>query len=208
MFGWFKKNRDKKSEDVYEVDANIDFKTITDLIHNEFGITDLDKRVLPFSRLKQYAKDKNIVSTEEFLKLFRQQGDFYKDILGIVTVNETYFFREKKELDYLVDVIQNAPSRLKVLSLPSSSGEEVYSILILMMEKNIPLDKIKIVGVDVDFSMVEKAKQGIYKQHSLHNLDESLKQNYFTKIDNTQWQVKSFLKLHVEMSLMLSFQEI
>lgn len=199
MFGWFKRNKDIQENLSAEYrKVEIDFKKITDLVYIECGISDLDKRVLPFSRLKQYAEDKNITSTDQFLNLFKQQGEFYKDILSIVTVNETFFFREKKELDYLVEYIKNAPSGLKILSLPSSSGEEVYSILMLMMEENIPLDKVKIVGFDVDFEMIEKAKQGIYKQHSLHNVDDNLKSRYFDEIDENRWMVKPFFKNYVE----------
>jgi len=197
MFDWFKRKNIEIVSEIKVHQPDIDFKKITEFIYMEFGITDLDKRALSFSRLKKYSLDKNIKSTNDFLKLFNKKDEFYRDILSIITVNETYFFREKKELDYLIDYIKNSSNKLKILSLPCSTGEEVYSILILMLEKEISLDKVEIVGLDVDFEVIKKAKKGIYKQHSLHKIDENLKQKYFTKIDETQFEIKSYLKLHV-----------
>jgi len=197
MFGWFKKKDiQKEAEDnSYQDEVDLsNFNVVADFMYKECGITDLDKRVLSFSRLKQFAKEQNIKNTNDFLDLLKQKGDIYHQALNIVTVNETYFFREKKELDYLVQYIKNSPNRLKILSLPCSSGEEIYSILIMMLIEGIELSKVEITGYDIDFQMIQKAKEAIYDEHSLHNLPTHIKDEYLDKVSDTKYGIKSFIK--------------
>jgi len=199
MFHWFKKDNDVVEEIVETPKVDFaNFHKIAEFIYVQCGITDLEKRILSFSWLKKYALDNNIHSTDEFLYLLNQKGKIYQDAINIVTVNETYFFREKKELEYLVEFIENSSKKLKILSLPCSSGEEIYSILIMMFQKNIPLDKVTIIGYDIDLQMIEKAKRAIYNEYSLHNLSQDIRESYFTQTDNKTFQIKSFLQQQVE----------
>jgi len=199
MFDWFKKKDSIIEEKIPIKEINfIDFHKIAEFLYIECGITDLDKRVLSFSWLKQYALDNNINSTDIFLALLNEKGKVYQDAINIVTVNETYFFREKKELIFLVEFIKKSPNRLKILSLPCSSGEEIYSILIMMLEKNIPLDKIELSGYDIDMQMIKKAEEGIYNEYSLHNVSKEIREKYFDIVDNNNFQIKQFLKQNIK----------
>jgi len=194
MFGWFNK---KKVDDKVEV-QNLtedfsDFDIITNFLYEKSGIIDLDKRALSSSRLKQYALENSINTTDKFIEVLKQQGEVYQQAINIVTVNETYFFREVKELNWLINHIKNSTKKLKILSMPCSSGEEIYSIVLLMLKNNISLDKVELVGFDINSQMIQKAKKATYNEHSLHNVDDLTRENYFSIIEDNQYTLKSHI---------------
>jgi chemotaxis protein methyltransferase CheR len=67
-----------------------------------------------------------------------------------------------------------------ILSIPTSSGEEPYSLAIVLTEVlgSVPFD---IVGCDIDLNMVEKAKRGVYGERSISKLPKPYIEKYFTK---------------------------
>ncbi|NPA58974.1 MAG: hypothetical protein GXO30_00695, partial [Epsilonproteobacteria bacterium] len=147
MFGWLKRDKTEEVLDTKEITVDFtDFHKITDFIYEQTGITDLHSRALTPLRLKQYAQEHHIYNSDDFLNELKQKNSFYQKVIDIATVNETYFFREKKELQWLVEYIDKSQKKLKILSMPSSSGEEVYSILLMLLEKKIPLNKVEIRG--------------------------------------------------------------
>lgn len=173
------------------------FKKITDSIYEKSGIVDLDKRVLTGSRLQQFAISKNIYNTDEFLFAIKVDKVFYQEVLNIATVNETFFFREIKELYWLIEYIKKEDRRLKILSMPCSSGEEIYSILLLMSINNIDINQVEFIGYDINSDAIKKAIEGVYDMHSLHKLDEQIKLDYFIKNENL-FSINEKLKQNIE----------
>jgi len=199
MFGWFKKKDvDKEVKITHNTEDFSNFNVITDFLYQKSGIIDLDKRALSSSRLKQYALEQSIYTTDEFLRALNQRDDLYQEAINIVTVNETYFFRELKELNWLINYIKNSPKKLKILSIPSSSGEEIYSILLLMLKENIPLDKVELIGYDINSQMIRKAREAIYHEHSLHNIDNITREKYFSSVGENQFLLDSSITLHTQ----------
>lgn len=180
--------QDETLEERKEIDFS-NFEVITDFIYKKSGITDLDKRTLSLSCLKQFAQEKSLYSTEDFLEIMQKDREFYQDVLNIVTVNETFFFREVQELKWLVAFIKKSDKNFNILSLPCSSGEEVYSILILLDDAGVDLNRITITGYDINTLALEKAKTGLYSEHSLHKLDAEYRSNYFTHYDDEHFLI-------------------
>jgi len=200
FFDWL--NNTTKDTPVPEVVQSIEldfsnFNHITEYIYEKSGITDLDKRSLSTSNLQQYAISEHIFTTNELLIEMKNNPLFYQEVINIATVNETFFFREKKELDWLVEYIKNSQKNLNILSMPCSSGEEIYSILLLMSMQNIPLDKVKITGYDINSLAVAHAKDGKYDEHSLHKLDIQTKEKYFLQNTNNNYEISSHLKTNL-----------
>jgi len=196
----------QKKEEIIEEEKSLHvesdfsyFGLVTQAIYDKCGISDLDKRALSSKMLQQMAEECNIKDTNQFLNALKTNREFYQKVINIVTVNETYFMREHKELKWLIDYIKKENRPLKILSLPSSTGEEVYSILILLKEANIDLNKINITGHDINTETIEKAKQGLYKEYSLHKFDDTMKNKYFSKEDG-MYQIVSSLKQHASFS--------
>ena len=126
------------------------FKDVTDYIYDKSGIVDLDKRALTASSLQQYAVSEGVYTTKEFIDAMQNKDNFYQDIINIATVNETFFMRELKELEWLVSYIKELDRPLKILSMPCSSGEEIYSILLLLKIENFDINKLDIRGYDIN----------------------------------------------------------
>ena len=196
LFDWLNK---KESEEVQEVcvkrDADFSsFKEVTDYIYELSGIIDLDKRALTSSRLQQYAISQDIYTTSEFLSKMKSSSEFDQEVINIATVNETFFMRELKELEWLIGYVKRSNKTLKILSMPSSSGEEVYSILLLMLQNGIDLSRVEINGYDINSKAVANAIKGKYDEHSLHKIDENLRDKYFTKNEENHFEISSMLK--------------
>lgn len=188
----------KKKKDVIENRRVIkdisDFTPIFNHLYSELGISDLYKRPILYERLSSLAKKYEIESVEEFIGKLKENYDFYEEVIDAVTVNETYFFREIDSLKWLVKWIAKENRDMRLLSIPSSNGAEIYSILIMLdMMNNQLLHKIKCIGVDINNESIKKAKKGIYSERELHKLDDEIKYKYFEKTGSS-YEIKSYLK--------------
>ena len=173
------------------------FDKVTEYLYHRSGITDLSKRRLSVNELTSFSQREKIYTTADFLAKLKVDNEFYQEVLNIITVNETFFFREVRELEWLVSFIKESTGLFKVLSLPCSSGEEVYSILILLEEQGVDLSRVELVGYDLNTVMLERAAKALYSERSVHNLTEEQKQKYFFKNSNGNYEVVSRLKERV-----------
>jgi len=171
-----------------------EFHKVTHYIYEKSGIVDLEKRALTGSKLQKYAQEKKIYTTQSFLEEMKVNKTFYQEIINIATVNETFFLRELTELQWLVEYIQQQNRPLKILSIPSSSGEEIYSIALLLDQKNVDRSKISFYGYDINSYAIKCAKKGEYNEHSLHKLDQNLKEKYFTKLADKEYKISTYLQ--------------
>ena len=190
LFDWLtnKKIEIKETKIERKVDFS-HFKIVTDYIYEKSGITDLDTRALTSSRLQNYAKEQHIYTTDSFFESMKNSDIFYQEIMNIATINESFFFREKKELEWLVSFIKNSTRTLDILVLPCSTGEEVYSILLLLLEEEISLDKVNITGCDLNSQAVNSARKAEYDEHSLHNISLEYRSKYFVKSKQNFYEI-------------------
>ncbi len=184
FFGWLNKQEEIVEEVCVKRDADFsNFKIVTDYIYEQSGITDLDKRALTSSRAQQYAVSEDIYTTNEFLSQMKSDNNFYQEVINIATVNETFFLREIKELEWLVRHIKEQNRLLKILSMPCSSGEEIYSILLMLSKDGVDINRINITGYDINSHAILHAKSGEYDEHSLHKIDIQIRDQYFNALD-------------------------
>ena len=196
LFSWLhleESLKDEEEKKSVKIDFS-NFKRVTDFIYEKSGITELDKRALTASRLQTYAKEEGVYSTSSILEKMKTDTSFYQEVMNIATINESFFLREEKELKWLVKYIKKSTNVLDILVLPCSSGEEVYSILLLLLEENISLDKININGCDLNSQAILSAKKGEYDTHSLHNIDTQVREKYFTKNEKNLYAISSRLR--------------
>ncbi len=173
------------------------FNKVTDYLYEHSGITDLHKRALMASRFQQKALEMGIYTSDDFVSALKNNTDFYHEIINIATVNETYFLREIKELEWLINYIKQENRPLKILCIPSSSGEEIYSILLMMKHNNLDIDNINITGYDINSYAIKNAQDGIFDQHSLHKIDANMMQKYFIKKDDNRYEISPSFKSRV-----------
>ncbi|BAT71473.1 chemotaxis protein methyltransferase CheR [Thermosulfidibacter takaii ABI70S6] len=158
-------------------------KKVANVIYNELGIVvDSNNERILGSKISTFLLRKRITEQELLSKL--TDRNFFKELISIITVNETYFFREKEHIDLLVKLIKkNRSVRARILSLPCSTGEEPLSILMACLEAGVKIDNIDIIGVDVDENAIAIAKDGVYSYRSVSKVPESLKAKYFVSIN-------------------------
>lgn len=76
----------------------------------------------------------------------------------------------------------------------NSFVEEIYSILILMLENDIDLNKVSIHGYDISSKAITKAKRGVYEEHSVHKLTQELRGKYFSKDTKSHYEIIPMIK--------------
>ncbi|NJM12481.1 MAG: protein-glutamate O-methyltransferase CheR [Synechococcaceae cyanobacterium SM1_2_3] len=174
-----------------------------------------------FEETKRYFVDKRLVERIQatgndnfrsyFVMLrFETSGVELQALINLMTVNETYFFREEYQFTCLVnsileEVVQRKPPHesIRIWSVPSSSGEEPYSLAIYLLEHWPRADdyNIELVASDIDTVILERARQGRYDKRSISHLPDALLSKYFTTLLNGQYQINADLRNSVEFTL-------
>ncbi|MFA5073238.1 MAG: protein-glutamate O-methyltransferase CheR [Nitrospirota bacterium] len=165
------------------------FKQLRDFIYEKSGIFIPEtKKYLLEKKLLTRLEQRNLHSFEEYLPYVRSgsNGDELGKLFDAVTVNETFFFREPQQLEVFIESLtkriieKRSSSELKLWSAASSTGEEPYTLAMMLLEKKL-FTKMEIMGSDISGEVVEAAKKGIYGSYSMRNVPEVYVQKYFTK---------------------------
>ncbi len=171
------------------------FAKIGEFIYRKSGIY-LEKNK-HYDKLAKYinsrARDLEIDSFRKYffkLRFDDTQGNEFQALMNAITVNETYFFREKDQFEVLVNKIlpqlhETMPSNrtLRILSSPCSTGEEPYSMILHIVEEGKVVEKrdIEVVGIDIDSTVIEKAKAGLFSDRSVHAIPKGILAKWFDK---------------------------
>lgn len=157
------------------------------------------KTGMQFDHTKRYFVDKRLIERIEatdsksfrsyFIMLrFETSGEELQKLVNLMTVNETYFFREEYQFKCLVNSIlpeitksKSDGEPIKIWSVPSSSGEEPYSIAIYLLEYWAEIERwdIEIISSDIDTQIISQAQRGHYSPRSVQNLPDKLLKKYF-----------------------------
>lgn len=153
--------------------------------------------------------------TEQNLENFRESQAEWKKLISLLTTGESYFFRDRgqfkllenhifKELierQYSENLIAKSgiPKSLRIWSAGCSTGEEPYSLAILLQEMipNWQEWEILIIGTDINQEAIEKAKRGIYSQWSFRMVEPALQKRYFIERDG-EWEIKETIRSMVK----------
>lgn len=154
------------------------------------GIDMEPKRDIFAKKTTLFCKNLEIESYNELRSKIASTKEVSQDFMNLITVNETYFYRELAQLKEAVSYIKTLQGHVRILCAPSSSGEEVYSLVLLANEMGLRGKDITFVGIDINSEIIDKANEGIYTQRSLHRLDEGLKDRYFTIVDDNMYKIK------------------
>lgn len=171
------------------------FEKMSEYIYRKSGIAlEVSKH---FSKLNIYITQRSEdIGVENFRKYFFKlrfedlDGSEFQALMNAITVNETYFFRELNQLDVLAydllpELDKSRPKGipLRVLSAPSSTGEEPYSMVIKILEEANVIENrdIEIVGIDIDSTVIDKARKGMYTDRAVHAVPQEIYSKYFKK---------------------------
>jgi len=169
-----------------------EFKLLSEYIYSEFGIKMPDaKRVMLQGRLLKRIRELNMKSYSEYCDyLFSEDGqnkELYS-FLSVVTTNKTDFFREPVHFDFLRQTVlpeykTGNGGLLKVWSAGCSSGEEPYTISVVLNEfkRENPSFNFSIFGTDISANVLQKAAQGVYAENKIDIVPLELKKRYFLR---------------------------
>ncbi len=186
---------------------NLDqLKKIRNFIRVNTGINFEDEKLTGVFKRKisEVIKNEGYPDFETFYQdiILKKNKKLIEKLINAITVNETYFFREEYQFEDLInyvipelDKIRPPSESINILSAPCSTGEEVYSIAIYLLEEGHYIKKrdFVLLGIDIDSSAIKKAKEGLYSERSLHKVPEELKKKYFIKEGN-MFRVIPFLR--------------
>lgn len=125
-----------------------------------------------------------------YLRFNENGADEFQELINALTVNETYFYREKYQFEALVNQvlpklhgIRPQEDVIRVLSAPCSTGEEPFSIAMHILEEGHIVEErdMEIVGIDIDQNVIKKAQESLYTDRSLHAVPPNIRDTYFTR---------------------------
>lgn len=172
--------------------SRADFKAFSDFIYSEFGIKMPEiKRVMLQGRLLKRIRELKMSSYSEYREYFFSKAGQEKELynfLSVVTTNKTDFFREPVHFDFLAkevlpELTARGQNNIKIWSAACSSGEELYTISIVLneyREKN-PVFNFSILGSDISENVIDKAIHGVYPEKITEVIPLNLKRKYFLK---------------------------
>ena len=122
----------------------------------------------------------------EFLKALDANPVLYDAFFKHLTINVSQFFRDTKQWDTLRETIfpllLQSKSPLKLWSAGCSSGQEPYSLAMILMNY-FSTAKFTVLGTDIDVNVLQQAKDGLYRQSDFASTPPEILQKYFTSSD-------------------------
>lgn len=186
MLNWFRKQKPIDSEPFNPPTPREDFQSVHKILDRfsvETGISFTHKESITTEKLIRFCRSNGMVTFEELLYRYDTDPAIHEALINLLTVNETYFFREAGQIEFMAGQIDHMKS-IRVLTAPGSSGEEPYSIAISLLEASVPAHRIEIVSVDINTEMTERAKSGLYSARSLHKTPITIQSRYFEPKEN------------------------
>ena len=188
-----------------------DFERLSTLVKERSGIVlSVDKIYLLNSRLNPVATRHGFASIEDMVEALRFGAGATKieeDIVEAMTTNESYFFRDNKPFDGFkeemlphFDKARASTRRMRIWCAAASSGQEPYSLAILMKEAAHAAAgwRNEIIGTDISSEILEKARTGLYSQFEVQRgMPVQLLVKYFEK-HGDMWQINSSIRAMVQ----------
>ncbi|HET9903455.1 MAG TPA: protein-glutamate O-methyltransferase CheR [Xanthobacteraceae bacterium] len=187
-----------------------DFDYLRRLLKERSGLVlSADKRYLLESRLLPIARRIGARTLGGLAQKLRAPGTegLAVEVVEAMTTNETFFFRDKLPFTHLRDTIipdlvrtRAAQRRIRIWCAAASSGQEPYSVAMLLKEMTALLSgwRVELLATDLSAEMLERAKSGLYSQFEVQRgLPIQYLLRYFTQVGD-MWQIVPELRAAVE----------
>lgn len=139
-------------------------------------------------RIDSLIKKNNYSDYKAYVDGLKTNDKLYKEFINYLTINVSEFYRNPAqwqvlETDIIPYLLKNSQN-LKIWSAACSTGDEPYS-LVMVLSKQMPLSKIRIIATDIDRQVLEKAKMGLYSAKSVAGLPKEYVTKFMTKIGDS-----------------------
>jgi chemotaxis protein methyltransferase WspC len=193
------------------------FENLQHLIRSETGLTVESVGADTIRRfIERRMQAVGIQDVYNYLALVESSPVEKQNLINEVMVPETWFFRDHEPFrvleEYVKEMILKSPGRsVKVLSVPCSTGEEPYSIAMVMLEAGLGQKQFQIDAADISTAVIEKAISGSYGSNSFRGKDNSLRDKYFQLAGDGRYhidaRIRNAVRFHNANVLDASFME-
>jgi chemotaxis protein methyltransferase CheR len=195
--------------------ADSEFRRLRDLVHARTGIALSDaKRELVYGRLARRLRQLKLSSFAEYCELVESaESAELQELTNAITTNLTSFFRENYHFEQLaaevlpqVESTRSATRRMRLWSAGCSTGEEPYSLAIVMREAlaHLPSWDIKLLATDIDSKVVAAAAEGEYAQERFKGVPAERVRNGFRNIPGRP----GFCAASAELKALITFRQL
>lgn len=148
-------------------------------------------------RLTSLRNQRGFSTFAQYYEAMINDRKLYDEFLDRMTINVSEFWRnanrwEQLEKQFIPQLLQRN-SKLKCWSAACSTGEEPYSLAILLAEQQ-ALHRAQIIASDIDEGVLEKARQGKYIERSLRELPAAYVAKYFRQLDSMMYEIDGMIK--------------
>ena len=182
-----------------------DYRDLTAFIYKKSGISFEDKkRYFINKRLEKRLDALNIDSARDYIRYLKfkdKSGIEFQELMNLITVNETYFFREFATLEVFAEFClqeiaekkaKEGDKTIRIWSAGCSTGEEPYTLAIILREL---LDKheswkVDVLASDIDLNALEKARLAQYDDRSVKDVPDEYYAKYFDYINGFHVPIK------------------
>ncbi|MCB1650766.1 MAG: protein-glutamate O-methyltransferase CheR [Alphaproteobacteria bacterium] len=184
----------------------INFDIYKNLLKEKSGLVlTQEKSYLLESRLGPIAKKWNFATFDDMTRALQGVPDqkLVTDIVEAMTTNETFFFRDTRPFDLFKDVVltkmkdaRASQKRLRIWCAAASSGQEPYSIAMILKEAaaQFPGWKFEILATDISHEILAQARAGLYSQFEVQRgMPIQMLMKYFTQVDD-KWKISDDVK--------------
>lgn len=168
------------------MDSN--YEALVEVIKEKMGI-DFSEKIDYLKRKIEPKIKKDNTSIVQMMTALKRDKKYLQEIIELLTINETYFFREKEQLEAYKNVLKKMKTnnkKIKIWSCACSTGEEPYTLSFIAKEVLGDDADFEIIATDIDESVLDFAQKGEYKTSSLsfRRMDDRQKRKYFDEEKN------------------------
>ncbi|WP_193371021.1 CheR family methyltransferase [Pelagibius marinus] len=183
-----------------------DFEFIAQLLYQRSGLViTQEKAYLLESRLNPVARKWDLDGFDALIAALRSNKDerLLVDVTEAMTTNESFFFRDNRPFDQFKDIVlphlleaRAARKQIRIWSAACSSGQEPYTLAMILKEEAAKLAgwKVEIVATDLSTEILNKAKEGLYSQFEVQRgLPITLLMKHFTQ-EGEKWRISEEIR--------------
>jgi len=185
--------------------SEVEFYAIRDFINRQCGLFfEISSKYLLEKRLSRRVHEHQLSSFREYhyyLLYDKNKAEELNSIVDILTTNETYFLREEYQLKAFKDEIlpelasKKKDKTLRIWSAGCSTGEEPYTIAMLLLESRLFSQwKVEVIGSDISQRVLQVARRGGYSSSSFRVMPDHYRDRFFYKGEDGKHYVNDEVK--------------
>ncbi|PLY11677.1 MAG: chemotaxis protein CheR [Desulfuromonas sp.] len=180
-----------------------EFRQFRDFVYQHCGLhfTEDSKYLLEkrLAKRLQHHKMSNYKDYYYLLRYGRDKEQELAEVIDALTTNETYFFREEYQLKTLCQEVvpdicarkeKTGKKKLRIWSAGCSSGEEPYTLAMLMLQQSALQGwDIEVIGTDISHRVLNIARKGVYSAASFRTTEQAYLDRFFTPFENDKYRI-------------------